>query len=129
GSIDTGGAPFDNLGRVIADPDAAGANPNPSFTTITLSGAGWTNHGTVGARNGGTVTLSSPAGSGWGGPGGTISTDANAASTVNLGGTVRTAGLGTFSRAGGAVNLTGVLDNSNQVLTLDASRGKWNLKG
>ncbi|HZY84698.1 MAG TPA: hypothetical protein VFE78_07695, partial [Gemmataceae bacterium] len=123
GKIDSGAAPFDNQGKVIADPLAAG--PNPFQTTITLSGAGWANHGTVGAQNGGALTL---AGS-WSNQGGTISTDATAASTVNLGGAFTTAGLGAFTRSGGVVNLTGVLNNAGATLTLDAAKGKWNLSG
>ena len=49
--------------------------------------------------------------------------------TVNLGGQFTSAGLGTFNRTGGAVNVTGTLDNTNATLTLDTTTGSWNLAG
>ena len=50
-------------------------------------------------------------------------------STVNLGGVFTLAGLGTFDRTGGTVNLTGTLDNTGTTLALDATTGSWNLAG
>ena len=87
--------------------------PNGSFT----------NAGTVEAINGGILTV----GSTWS-TSGTLRLDANAASTLNLGGAFTTAGLA-FSRAGGVVNLTGTLNNTGNTLTLNASTGSWNFLG
>jgi hypothetical protein len=50
-------------------------------------------------------------------------------STVNLGGSFTLAGLGTFSRSGGTVNLVGTLDASASGLALTASTGSWDLTG
>jgi hypothetical protein len=117
------GGAFDNLGAITADPMALGLGLGSG--EIILTAVDWTNHGALRAQNGGTVTL---AGS-WSNPSpGIISTDSNGGSTVNLGGTFATAGLGTFSHTlGGIVNLTGVLTNT--ALLLDSSKGSWNLKG
>ena len=52
-----------------------------------------------------------------------------AGGTLNLGGTFTVAGLGTYTRTGGAVNLTGTLDNTGTALALDAASGSWNLLG
>ncbi|MCA8962890.1 MAG: hypothetical protein KDC38_20345, partial [Planctomycetes bacterium] len=49
--------------------------------------------------------------------------------TVNLGGTFTQATLGSFTRAGGVVNLIGTLDLLGGTLTLDASAGDWVLAG
>src|SRR5207249_1535264 len=68
--------------------------------TLSFSG-GWSNSGTITAAN----------------------------STVNLGGTFTVAGLGSFSRSGGAVNLTGTLANAGATLALSAATGSWNLLG
>jgi hypothetical protein len=127
GKIDTGAAPFDNQGKIIADPSATG--PNPVQTTINLSGTGWTNHGTLGAQNGGTLSL---AGS-WS----NLGTVNDNLSTVNLGGSFTTAGLGTFTgtftASAGAINLTGALDNTaaGAVLRVGAAPlpGNWSLDG
>jgi hypothetical protein len=48
---------------------------------------------------------------------------------VNLGGTFNTADLGTFSRIGGTVNLTGTLNNATATLALTATTGSWELLG
>lgn len=50
-------------------------------------------------------------------------------SRVDLRGTVTTAGLGSFERVRGEVNLTGTFDNTNSALMLDGRTGSWNLKG
>ncbi len=47
--------------------------------------------------------------------------------TLNLYGTMTTAGVGTFTRNGGTVNLGGTLNNNNATFTLDATTGSWNL--
>src|SRR5439155_26549695 len=56
GIIDSLGAVgIDNQGAIIADPAAQGLGLTSG--TITVNGAGWTNHGAMGAQNGGTLTL------------------------------------------------------------------------
>ncbi len=121
GTINSGGVAFDNQATIIADAVASG--PNPFQTTMILTGTGWTNHGTIGVQNGGTLNL---AGS-WSNSG-TIN---NNQSTVNLGGTFSTAGLGTFTRTGGIMNLTGTLDNSGTTLPVGTAAlpGTWLLAG
>ena len=74
---------------------------------------------------GGTLGLT-PAGSGTLASTGTFSV---AGGTLNLGGTFTRAGLGTLTRSGGTVNLTGTLSNAGSTLTLDAASGSWNLAG
>src|SRR5206468_12590681 len=39
------------------------------------------------------------------------------------------ASLGTFTRSGGTVNVTGTLNNAGTTLALDATTGSWNLAG
>lgn len=48
-------------------------------------------------------------------------------STLNLGGGFTTAGIGSITRTGGTINLTGLLDNTGNTLVLDAATGSWNL--
>ena len=48
---------------------------------------------------------------------------------MDLGGLFTLAGLGTFNRTGGTVNLMGTLDNTGTTLALDATTGSWNLAG
>ncbi len=79
------------------------------------------NTGRIDLSGGGVLTLNGA----WSN-GGTIT--ANEA-TVNLDGTFRLADLGRFNRTGGTVNLTGVLDLSNDTLTLDAKTGPWSMSG
>ena len=49
--------------------------------------------------------------------------------TVNLGGNLTLARLGTFNRTGGTVNLTGTLNNTGLELALNATAGSWQLLG
>ena len=51
------------------------------------------------------------------------------AGTLNLGGSVTTAGLGVLNRTGGTVNLVGALNNADATLTLNAAAGSWVLAG
>src|SRR5262249_6498193 len=53
GSINSQSVAFDNQGKIIADPAALGLGLTAG--TITLTGTGWTNHGTIAAQNGGTI--------------------------------------------------------------------------
>ena len=50
-------------------------------------------------------------------------------STLNLGDSFTTAGLGSYTRTGGTINLVGVLDNTGSTLALNAATGSWNLVG
>jgi RHS repeat-associated protein len=50
-------------------------------------------------------------------------------STLNLGDSFATAGLGSYTRTGGSINLVGVLDNTGSTLALDAATGSWSLAG
>ena len=83
----------------------------------------WTNASTITAT-GATLNLGDGS-NGWTNTGTIHATD----STVNLGGAWTLAGLGTFNRTGGTVNLTGTLDNTGGTLALDAATGSWNLLG
>ena len=69
--------------------------------TLNLQGAGWTNTGVINA----------PAG------------------TLNLGGALTIAQLGSILSAGATVNLTGSLDNTGTTFTLDKTTGSWRLLG
>ncbi len=64
-------------------------------------GGNWTNAGTINATN----------------------------STLNFGGDFTLADLGVFNRSGGTVNLTGTINNSNTMLTLNATTGSLVLNG
>jgi hypothetical protein len=132
---------FTNQGTIEAD---------VSGGTITLDGNDWTNTGTVQATGGANLDLFSTSATA---PGWTSSTPVTIsgggtldlrgddwttsgitlnASTLNLGGpsgTFTVAGMGTFDRTGGTVNITGTLDNTGQTLSLDATTGPWLLAG
>ena len=108
---------FNGSGYVIGQPLTIGAG-----TTLTLNGV-WTNASTITAT-GATLNLGDGS-NGWTNTGTIHATD----STVNLGGAWTLAGLGTFNRTGGTVNLTGTLDNTGGTLALDAATGSWNLLG
>ncbi len=79
---------------------------------ITISGATFTNSGTLQALNGGTLTISSAA---WSSTG-TITLDAT--SFLTLGGAFTTASLANLSHTGGNITLSGVLDNSNSTFAI-----------
>ncbi len=88
-------------------------------TTLTLNG-NWTNSGVLTVVNG-TLNLNGV----WTNLG-TISVDNTSA---NLGGSFTLAALGTFNRVGGAVYLTGTLDNTNTTLSLNGIDDSWILYG
>ncbi len=126
GTINTGGFGFDNLGTITADPTAMGLGL--ASGTITLDGTRWTNHGIIGAQNGGTLLLN---GSLWSNSGGTIALNTSNA-TIILNGTVTTADLGTFTRpggTGGTIRLSSSLINVGATLHLGAAPfpGSWEL--
>lgn len=82
----------------------------------------WTNNTSIIIQDGGTLNLSGT----YNNQGTIVATD----STVNLGGEFTTAGLGSLSRTGGSVRITGTLDNGNGPgLVLDATTGSWEIAG
>ncbi len=89
--------------------------------TITVQAQPFTNQGLAQSVNGGSVNFAGP----WVNAG-TISVTN---STINLGGIVATANLGTIDAAGGIVHLTGTLVNSNATLALGPATGPWVLSG
>ena len=119
---------FINQGTISADLAGrlAGSTANEDLTLI---GTGWINQGTLQVENGATLNTVGT----WSSTG-TISEQG---STLNLGGSFTTAGLGifapapavSFNRSGGTVNLTGTLDNSGNILPLDSRTGGWNIAG
>ncbi len=94
-----------------------------SAGTMTVSPTNWTNPGVVTAGSGTTLSLAGA----WSDAG----TLAVTGATLNLDGTFSTGGINFagFTRSGGTVNLTGVLNNTGATLTLDAGTGSWNLMG
>jgi hypothetical protein len=93
-----------------------------STKTLTINPTSFTNTGTAQATDG---TLAITATS-WTNSG-TLGVSGNG--VLQLGGTFTTAGLGTISRSGGTINVTGLLDNSNATLALTATTGSFNLAG
>ena len=92
--------------------------------TLTLGGT-WSNAvGSTIAATGATLNLGNSSNA-WSNAGTITATN----STVNLGGSFTVAGLGSFTRSGGTVNLTGTLDNTGTTLALTATTGSWDLLG
>ncbi len=89
------------------------------FQTTAAGAPAWTSSTTV-TVDAGTLTVTGPA-VGWTTAGITATN-----SVLNLGGTFTQASLGTFTRSGGIVNITGTL---NSGLTLDAATGSWRMLG
>ena len=105
-----------NLGTINADNNAAG---------IQITADSFINQGTVRALTGGTLQISSAA---WDSSAGSLGADGG---TLNIGGTVTTAGLGlpNFFRNGGTVNLIGTVNNTATTMTLNAQTGSFTLVG
>ncbi|HJT36519.1 MAG TPA: hypothetical protein VJ783_31135, partial [Pirellulales bacterium] len=115
GSIDgVSNATLANQGKI--DADTAGGT-----IQVQPSGGIFTNSGTVEADTGGTLRLNGA----WSNTG-TLNLNGG---TLDLGGGFTTAGIGTFSRTGGTLNLVGTLDNTGATLALDAATGPWQLLG
>ncbi|MBI3844935.1 MAG: hypothetical protein HY292_09885 [Planctomycetes bacterium] len=108
-SVQINGAGWSNQGTIVA------ANGG----SLQLYGSNWTNTGSVSISGGGTLELGYP---GFWTNTGTISMTN---STVFLGGSFTLASLGNFTRSGGVVRLTGILDNTSTNLVLDATTGPW----
>ena len=103
----TSGGTIVNQGTISAD--VAGG-------TVSIGGTGtFVNQGTVSVANGGTLSLNGA----WSGTG-TVSVGASG--TLNLGGSFTQAGMGTFNRTGGTVNVNGTLTGN---LALSAGTGSW----
>ncbi len=133
GSINSGGAAFDNQGIISAN---AAGNP------LNLGGTNWTNDGTIQATSGGSIGL----GGSWtnNAPGQIMATNApisfagswtNDGSIQLMGGTAAVSGTGTddgmLSINGGTANLTGTITlGSNATFSRDSSiPGTVNLTG
>ena len=99
-----------------------------SGATLLINGSDtggiWTNHGAIESVSGGTLELGQPTTTNTWSNTGTITATG---STVELGGTFTTAGLGTFNRSGGTVYLTGTLNNTDATLALNNTTGSWQL--
>jgi hypothetical protein len=89
--------------------------------TLLISPTDWTNEGTITASVGATLTLEGA----WANNGSITSTNA----TVNLGGGFTALAVGSFSRSGGTVNLTGTMNNTGNSFTFNATTGSWNMLG
>jgi len=82
----------------------------------------WTNNTSIIIQDAGTLNLSGT----YNNQGTIVAID----STVSLGGEFTIAGLGSLSRTGGSVRITGTLDNGNGPgLVLDATTGSWEIGG
>ena len=113
-----------NQGTISAD--FAGRPVGSSAAgNFTLTGTNWINQGSIRIVAGETVNLNGS----WSNSG-SLSVGAG---ILNLGGSFTTAGSGVFAPApfanfsghGGAVNLTGVLDNTGSTVSLDGRTGAW----
>ncbi len=116
-TLNVGANTLVNQGTLSGD-----ASVGPGGGSLTVNGTNWVNDGTVEAINGGSVSLSGS----WSNSG-TISLNGN---TVNLGGTITLASLGTVSRDAtnpGVLNLVGTLNLGGG--TLDSSIGPLTLAG
>jgi len=113
-------------------------------TDIFMIGGSITNHATIRSDAGGRIRITATAaGTFINGVGGVLAADGGTLSlttawsstgqivvnnsTINLGGSFTTAGIGPISRTAGTINVVGVLDNTGRVFTLDADTGSWNL--
>jgi hypothetical protein len=115
-STGTGTQAILNLGTINADNPSAG---------IQITADSFTNQGTVRASNSGTLTIAATS---WNSSAGSLGADNG---TLNIGGSVSTAGLGlaNFFRNAGAVNITGTVNNAAATMTLNAQTGTFTLNG
>jgi hypothetical protein len=158
GQLSMANQAFDNKGTITADPTVLATAPatitmsGTNWTNdgtiqalkgdnLTLSGTAsttpathaWTNNAghTIAISGGGTLILESNNAAttadhtAWLNLG-TITSNAGA---VDLGGFFTFAGLGTYNRTGGTVNLTGTLNNAATTLLLNNTTGSWDLLG
>jgi hypothetical protein len=89
--------------------------------TIYVYAQPFSNQGLAQGINGGTLLLN--------GTWSNLGTLVGSGGTLNLSGNFSTAGLGTINRTNGTVYLTGLLNNTNSTLTLNAASGSWVLYG
>ena len=138
-----GGLSVSSATNHIVNQGTITANVAGQAITIDVNGS-FTNSGTIEAINGasltandlsanlGTARVSGTASSltfkGRWSDSGTISV---VDGTLNLGGEFKTSALKleSFTRRGGTVNVTGILDNANSTLVLNNATGSWNLDG
>ena len=131
GSVVFGTTKLINQGRIAADVAGGTITLRPTQFenigtlecknggSVTILEGAWSNAGAISASGGGALTLNGA----WSNSGTITANEA----TVNLGGAFTLAGLGTFNRTGGAVNLTGVLDLGGGTLALNGATGPWQL--
>jgi hypothetical protein len=141
--------------QIAAFNGVSGAALNNAGKTLALDGLpGYLSFGPGGGIIGGTVTSGAPFAlpSGWDldldgvtnkanitiGTGTTLRLDGAwvqqgtlnlTAGTLDIGGDFHLADLGNYTRSGGAVNLTGILENDGSTFTLNSTTGSWNLAG
>ena len=133
-----GGDTIINQGTILADGSGTITIHPGAFTNQGILGANnggtlsvrgvWTNAATITATGGGTLDLGDQSASStnaWTNTGTITATD----STINLGGLLTLAALGTLSRPDTMMNLTGTLLNAGGTFALDAATGSWNLAG
>lgn len=112
---DGGRLQIDNLVGNVNTASAQGQN-----STLVLDGS-YTNNQTLTVSDGAVLDLRGN----WNNTGSIIANN----STVQLGGNFSMSTAGNFQRTGGTVRLTGALNNSNSVLTLNSTTGSWDLHG
>ena len=102
---------------------SAGTLRAQNGATLQFNSNNWSSSGTISASGNSTLNFTGN----WTNTG-SISIDS---STLNLGGTLTTAGFNVagFTRVGGTVNLTGTLTNTGAAITFNANTGNWNLAG
>ncbi len=109
-----------NRGTIIADaPNHIGIEIDHGFFGGKLD---FVNEGVLKVINGGRLSIQAEP---WTNTGTLIVEDG----ILNLGGRFTSSDIGTVQRSGGTVNITGVLDNTGDVLTLDNTTGPWQLDG
>ncbi len=150
GTLTVSGSPFANQGLVegtssgtisfTQSPDnQAAGTMSANGGTISETSSQFSNEGSIQATNSGTLTISSLSNA----SGATVTVTNSTLtlegsslqnlgtitannSTVNLAGEFSQAGLGTFNRTGGTVNVTGTVDGN---ITLNSTTGVWNILG
>ena len=112
GTIGNSSLPLINQGTIAA---------NVSGGRISISGAGWSNSGTLEAENGGTLYLNGT----WTNSG---TVTVGSGSSMYLGGTF-SLGAGSSFGGTGTLELTGTLDNAGTTLDLNGTGLSWYLDG
>jgi RHS repeat-associated protein len=124
GKIGTIGTPAGQSGGAFINQGTI--QPDVSGGSFSLDGTNWQNQGKIEVDTNKTVTLRDS----WSNTGQLVVNGG----TLNLSGSFTTAGsgifapapAGNFSRTGGTVTVSGVLDNTNSTISLDSRTGPWN---